>query len=486
MRRRRFRCSRWHCVIGIVGALALLAPEAGVSAQQAAGSVAIYTGTANLTFHATPLLLHPLQPAPYIDTTVVRIRFTVQDDAHYQISLQTIRPALDAGRETLVMNGGTLGVYDARSNTAVEYTLPPSQFERYFLQFMSGNGGVPGQGGALPDPAKPFARYLAALRSDASRGLQRLQYREDVRASSEDKPGSVDHLLYRVTALSIRQRPPGTRFQFAPPVPVSLRATTVSTSTWPGDYSEMPPSPFLALPDPSGMNVACGNWEADTGIADPSPVLLESLFTTDRSLAGCGNPVMPGSYVFVLQRVQVNGLPAGLEHGTPIMAGSCTIWSGVYASGVVWTAFARDGLAIFTAAIDLLPEQLVRYTRQLCTAPIATGPDSPTDGVPANDWTCVTHGPRQWSMTIYHYPQHNQSCDRTISEAVDHLPLSVRSIAPPGVSVDTSTCAITWSGKAPPGSVAFVRCSFPDGSSGSNLRYDLATITDGPDPVRSS
>lgn len=550
MRIPRSLCPRWLCAAGIVAVLSILAPTAGASAQQAAGDTVVpYTGTAYIGAHQWLGPLHPPQAAPYMDDTVVRIHFAVQDDAHYRIDLQTLAPALDAGTETVVMNGGTLDVYDARSNTAAEYTVPSSQFQRYFVQFMSGNAEAPGQGAAvlpvLPDPAQPLSAYLDALRLDPfspdihhaaalagtdtvlgrptavinygpiyldessclpgtgsscldnAPGLGSaqlwvdadhpilLQYREDIPTSIENKPGIVSHLFYQVTALTIGQGPSAADLQFAPPVPVTRSAAGPGTDSWPGDYSTTPPpSPFIVLPDPSGMTVACRNWEADTSFAGPSPILLASLFTTTRPVNGCQNPAEPGPYLLVLQRLQAHGLPAGLEPGTPALEGNCAVWSGTYPDGTVWSAFDRNQVAVFVATNALSPAQLLRYTQQLCGAPISTGPNSPTDGVPANDWTCVTGGPTQWSLTIYHFPQHGQTCYQTISEAIASLPPGVQSIVPPGVSVNTSTCGITGIEKAPPGAVAFVRCSFPDGSSSSSLTYDPSTITDGPDPIR--
>ena len=72
------------------------------AAAQASASQFPYTGTSQVSYLDVPQYTLPDSPASVVGQHRVLVHWQVQDATHYRVDIQTVLPALDAGRETVV------------------------------------------------------------------------------------------------------------------------------------------------------------------------------------------------------------------------------------------------------------------------------------------------------------------------------------------------------------------------------------------------
>ncbi len=166
---------------GLVGALAALAlVEASVirlgeqtatpanaydllrAASQASTSQFPYTGTSEVSYLDLPQYALPNSLASVVGQNRVLVHWAVRDATHFRVDIRTFLPALDSGRDTVVVRGEKVFRYDTRTNTAAVGTLFPfirKTFAPELLPFLR-SGAVYGHT-TEPDPGQSIQAYLA-------------------------------------------------------------------------------------------------------------------------------------------------------------------------------------------------------------------------------------------------------------------------------------------------------------------------------------
>ncbi|HEX6506119.1 MAG TPA: hypothetical protein VF221_00655, partial [Chloroflexota bacterium] len=136
------------------------------AAAQASASQFPYTGTSEVSWLDLPEYTLPDSAAKVAGQHRALVHWEVQNATHFRVDIRTVLPALDAGRETVVVDGGKIYRYDARTETAAVGTLYPfarKSFGPQLLPYLR-TGGEYGQA-PEPDPSQSIQGYLAQQES---------------------------------------------------------------------------------------------------------------------------------------------------------------------------------------------------------------------------------------------------------------------------------------------------------------------------------
>jgi hypothetical protein len=172
-----------------------------------------------------------------------------------------------------------------------------------------------------------------------------------------------------------------TNLRFYAPVPVVNTSNWIigasGSSTGGQSSSCAGPAGFLAVGTPRGLRSE-GENTVESGPL-PRTTAVDALFSTGqrvttytRSVGGAERPFglyVAGPYVLVQQRVQAHGLPVSLQTGSPQLRRGCRIWSGKYADGQRWAAFARGTVSVLVSTNTMSASRLLHYTARKVCAP---------------------------------------------------------------------------------------------------------------------
>lgn len=208
-----------------------------------------------------------------------------------------------------------------------------------------------------------------------------LRYEEHGLGSQEAAGTTRSDFVYQATSVSFGQGPSDAALQYRPPMPAvdTANAWRVYPDAGQTSTGATLPAPFIPTVCPG--NVATGTWcHADwsTTYGDgplTQPIQADTLYV-EGSAALAGNapsigptsvPLVPETYVLVQERVRLDGLSSALQVGPTEDASGCQAWSGSYANGQRWTAFAKGDISVLISSNSLSQSQLVRYAGQICT-----------------------------------------------------------------------------------------------------------------------
>jgi hypothetical protein len=137
-----------------------------------------------------------------------------------------------------------------------------------------------------------------------------------------------------------------------------------------------PPAPFQSIPSPKSVVPALSVRQAYLTFSHNPPIKVsevDALFTHGaHGSARLGRTKFTfhypaGKYLLVQQRIQVGGLPAALQSGTPQTVGSCRAWTGTYPDGQNWLTFAKGNVSVLLSTNAMSPAQLATYAQlRLC------------------------------------------------------------------------------------------------------------------------
>lgn len=122
-----------------------------------------YSGTSLVTYTQLPWYLLPPDVVPYAGRHRIQVRFQVRDRTHFRVDIETLRPLLEAGTVSIVVNGPEISEYDSRTNTAGRSIIPASVLKlesQYLLPFLE-SGMALNVNGSLGT----VEAFLAQLRS---------------------------------------------------------------------------------------------------------------------------------------------------------------------------------------------------------------------------------------------------------------------------------------------------------------------------------
>lgn len=190
--------------------------------------------------------------------------------------------------------------------------------------------------------------------------------------------GIVDSTIaYRVTSITYGQGPSDQDLQFQPPVKVVRSGTPMSflpmgSDSGPGP-GVAPPGPFVYPGPPSSGSLSVSNGIQRLGYGPHYKIAnVTILFSTGahgvsyfykpRHLGPMS--YVKGPYLFIQEQLRPGGLPPQLQAGTPQMAGTCQTWTGSYADGQQWLAFAKKKASVLISTNALTSIQLVQYVAQ--------------------------------------------------------------------------------------------------------------------------
>jgi hypothetical protein len=108
----------------------------------------------------------PVEAGRYAASHLLRIRWAVRDVHHFRVDITTLRPAIDSGTFTVVVNGNHLRSYDSATGIAAARTLPrglPANTLASYLVSLRFGGSCCS---AIPDPSPMHSidAYITALR----------------------------------------------------------------------------------------------------------------------------------------------------------------------------------------------------------------------------------------------------------------------------------------------------------------------------------
>lgn len=207
-----------------------------------------------------------------------------------------------------------------------------------------------------------------------------LQYREHWSGGLHDLHANRLHFVYRVTSVHYGVAPASSQLAFQPPVPIrNAGHWTVGSSASTGLPSN---GQFIYAPSP--RRYAHLDWVQPGGNGGgqeigPLPVVTEAsmlysvrgrhiityLHKGDRYGFGL---YVTGPYLYVQERIQVHGLPAGLRSGRSFTMGACRLWISRTAGGHRVT-FQHGQTSVLVLSNALSAHDLLQYAyRELCSA----------------------------------------------------------------------------------------------------------------------
>lgn len=337
------------------------------------------------------------------------------DAQHYRTVVQTIEPAIDSGTLTTIQDGSRVTQYDTRTETASVRTWPAS-FPNYF----SLAGGAPMGGVApgksiqqyldatqqnLPPSVPHFARILGKAQllgrrvdvvqfAPVVRGIQCiskgqtstncntpldygtatvwiddathfvLRYRADL--PNPDSP--VRSTLFQVTSFTLGRGATEAQLSTRPPVPVQpfTHGSIGSTSGGGGPPGFIVPAPhgFLSAPAPSELRNANSDMEFVNTLPLGDITGINILFNPNARPNVTYGYVPGDHFLLIEERIRVHGLPAALQVGAPVQAGTCRAWAGSTPDSLHTLAFARGTISILVTSDSLSTQDLVSYAAQ--------------------------------------------------------------------------------------------------------------------------
>jgi hypothetical protein len=207
-----------------------------------------------------------------------------------------------------------------------------------------------------------------------------LQYQGAGSRNVHDVGVSESTLSYRVTSMSYGQGPSDADLQLQPPV--GVRSTTMYMSFLPSGSDSgpgagvAPPGPFVYAGPPAAGKLTVSEGTVRLGYGSHYKIAsVTTLFSTGAHGTAYfykpthlgPTPYVKGPYLFIQEQLRPQGLPPQLQSGAPQMAGQCQTWTGAYADGQRWLAFARKHASVLISTNALTTTQLVQYVaRAMC------------------------------------------------------------------------------------------------------------------------
>lgn len=184
-------------------------------------------------------------------------------------------------------------------------------------------------------------------------------------------------LNYEVQNVQYGTGPTAGDLAYIPPVhPTSVSTTPLSgASEWTAGGTSYPtlPAPFSLAPSPETVAPSVSTsemWGDIYGAPPHTEVEFDQLWTdgkaTTPTLPGTTIPGMgyaTGRYLLIQQRLQASGLPQELRTGTPVAVGKCQAWTGTFAGGPTWLAFAVGKDSVLLSSDTLSQADLEEYAR---------------------------------------------------------------------------------------------------------------------------
>ncbi|MGH2449411.1 MAG: hypothetical protein ACRDFS_12525, partial [Chloroflexota bacterium] len=384
------------------------------------------SGSSRVTYTSLPWYKLPKASVAYAGRHEVLARWFVRDATHFRIVMQVVKPVLESGTETVVVNGRSFSAYDRRTGAAWHSTIPASALpgaESYlFGLFTTGEFGSPQ---AVSSPATSIRAFLHLVRKNASDfgGSVRLLGQTHLLGQPVD---IVDYGPLRVTAcvrygagrspngarrclqghgvgrarvwinshhhLILRYREYGLLAQSSV-IQTNFRYQVTSIH-----FPASAPRRKLSAPHPAGQRRPWGSFgrtESGNGVflpvaafapicsagpgwheIDQSPIAdigplsnrveTDALFTAGSPTRARGFQSSP--YLLVQERVRVSGLPTRFKREKTTTAGGRSVRTGTYTDGQHWLAFQHGSLSIVLSTNALTTKQLLLYVdRQMCS-----------------------------------------------------------------------------------------------------------------------
>lgn len=398
-------------------------------AASESGSIAS-SGSALITFTVARDRI-PLRIARDLGPWVITTDWRVIDQTHFRIDSHLLSPAIESGDQTVVANGRRVTVYNDVNRLAVRGTIDPrlSSFILGGLQSGVGLPSVPSAPALVRELEQTrgdthasflgrrqylgrtvdvveFHPVVFALLTRCpaphrcqtyQRGFGRAVLWVDhahpvlLKYTQSGIPAAVDQadLTYRVTAISFHPPSRRTSLDYRPPTrPADAGSSWVrslfgavglaSGVGHPQQWRQVPG--FIVAPPPLGprhLPFTLISTVEQRGSFPLRTTGLDGLYVQNRpppsaygaTQLGPNLPIIRGPYLYIRERLRVNGMPSALRTGTRHLFGGCRIWTGAYpGTGDTRLTLERGHISLLAVGYLLSQKRLLQYAeRRLCS-----------------------------------------------------------------------------------------------------------------------